>query len=149
MSSVDVYPSLLELAGLPPRNDLDGVSLFPLLSGAGGLERDALFWHFPCYTGRGTPASAIRSGDWKLVQRFESAGPELYDLATDPFESTNRAADEPRVTHELLDRLEEWRAVTGAKLPEGDNAAFDPDAKRGRGGPNKEKKRNRERKRDR
>ncbi len=149
VSSVDVYPSLLELAGLPPRNDLDGVSLFPLLSGAGELERDALFWHFPCYTGRGTPASAIRSGDWKLVQRFEAAGPELYDLATDPFETTNRTADEQQVTHELLDRLEEWRGVTGAKLPDGDNPAFDPDAKRGRGGPNKGKNRNRERNRDR
>ena len=94
-------------------------------------------------------ASAIRSGDWKLVQRFEAAGPELYDLATDPFETTNRTGDEQQVTHELLDRLEEWRAVTGAKLPEGDNAAFDPDATRSRGGPNKGKNLNRERKRDR
>ncbi len=88
MSSVDLYPTLLELAGLPaPRDEpLDGASLVPLLRGGKSLPRERLFWHFPCYVGRAAPASAIREGRYKLVELFADGGrTELYDLETDPY----------------------------------------------------------------
>ena len=45
-------------------------------------HRPRLFWHFPCYVGRATPASAVREGDFKLVEFFEDGGRvEFYDLA--------------------------------------------------------------------
>jgi len=49
VQSVDFYPTLLQLAGLPPTPDhpLDGVSLMPLLRQDGDLDRETLFWYFP------------------------------------------------------------------------------------------------------
>ena len=45
----------------------------PLFAGEEHLERDAIFWHFPHYlVGRQTPASAVRMGDWKLIETFET-----------------------------------------------------------------------------
>ena len=51
--SMDLYPTLLELAGLPPHPDqhVDGLSLAPLLRGASDWPREALFWHYPHYHG--------------------------------------------------------------------------------------------------
>src|SRR5205814_1876255 len=80
--SVDLYPTLLDLAGAKPDpgSVLDGTSITPLLSGGGeqAQARNPLYWHFPGYLGSGkdvwrtTPAGAIRSGDWKLIEFFET-----------------------------------------------------------------------------
>jgi hypothetical protein len=57
-----------KLKGAP----LDGVSLIPLLHGAGALARDALYWHYPHYSNQGgRPGAAIRMGDWKLIRWYE------------------------------------------------------------------------------
>ena len=63
----DFYPTILELAGLPPRPDqhLDGVSLVPLLKGQQIPERD-LYWHYPHYGNQGAnlaPSSARATGN--------------------------------------------------------------------------------------
>ena len=66
--SVDLYPTLLEAAGVEdrPGHRPDGVSLVPLLRQTGGLERDALFWHYPHHQhyqqGGAMPYSAVRAG---------------------------------------------------------------------------------------
>jgi arylsulfatase A len=146
VSGVDVFPTLLDLAGLPPRGGLDGVSLAPILRGESVAQERALFWHFPCYTGQGTPASAMRRGRWKLVQSFDGEPAELFDLTRDPSERTDLAGDRPEVAEALLDELEAWQRSTGAALPGGPNPAFDPSASRGRGrGPDKGKEGSRER----
>src|SRR5205823_4668383 len=101
--SLDFYPTLLEVAGARPRREqiLDGESLMPLFTQSGGLRRDALYWHFPHYLEPGpnvpgpwrtTPAGAIRSGDWKLIEFFEDDRLELYNLREDIGESRNLAA---------------------------------------------------------
>ncbi len=67
--STDFYPTLLEIAGAPlrPEQHLDGVSLVPLLTQEGSLDRDALFWHYPHYANQGGfPGGAVRMGDFKL-----------------------------------------------------------------------------------
>ena len=102
VSGVDVFPTLLDLAGLPPRGGLDGVSLAPLLRGGSVAQERALFWHFPCYTGQGTPASAMRRGRWKLVQSFDGEPAELFDLTRDPSERTDLAGDRPEVAEAML-----------------------------------------------
>ena len=92
VTSVDLYPTLIELAGIKPPSDqiLDGVSLVPLLRGGSKLDRDRkLIWHFPCYVGKSTPSSAIREGDFKLIEFFEDGGHvELFNLKTDPQRTT-------------------------------------------------------------
>ncbi|MBI5689542.1 MAG: sulfatase [Verrucomicrobia bacterium] len=123
----DVYPTFLELgaAAPPARQPLDGVSLAPVLRNpSAALAVRTLFWHLPHYH-HSTPASALRRGDWKLIEFFEDNSAELYDLARDPGESTNLAAREPHRTRELRETLAAWRREVGARLPE-PNPNHDP-----------------------
>lgn len=141
--SMDWYPTIMELAGQKPPAAavLDGRSLVPLLRDpAAKLERD-VFWHFPCYIGGGGPCSAIRSGNWKLIEFFESGSVELYDLAADPGERRDLAKAEPKRAAELQAKLHAWQKSTGAPRPVQPNPAYDPSAttkrsrdERGKGG---------------
>lgn len=117
--STDFYPTLLDLAGLPllPEQHRDGVSLRPLLSG-GHLPRRDLFWHYPHYSNQGGgPCSTIRSGDWKLIEWFESGSLELFNLKKDSRESRNVAAEHGALVRELHSRLIAWRKEQNALLP--------------------------------
>lgn len=133
--SMDWFPTMLELAGVtPPAGKLDGCSLVPQLRDASvPLERDA-FWHFPCYIGGGGPCSAVRSGNWKLIEFFESGTAELYDLAADSGERRDLFKTEPKRAAEMLGKLHAWQAATGAPRPAQPNPDYDPNAapKRGR-----------------
>ena len=97
--STDFYPTLLEILGLPPRPEQhrDGVSLAPLLRDpTAGLDREAIYWHYPHYANQGGfPGGAVRAGDLKLLERYEDGRVQLYDLAADPGERTDLAADRP------------------------------------------------------
>lgn len=131
--SMDWFPTVLELAGQKAAA-VDGRSLVPLLRDpAAALERD-VFWHFPCYIGGGGPCSAVRSGNWKLIEFFESGAAELYDLAADPGEQRDLAKSEPKRAEEMLAKLRAWQASTAAPRPTQPNPNYDPNAqpKRGR-----------------
>jgi arylsulfatase A-like enzyme len=124
---VDFYPTLIELAGGQPpgTSALDGLSYARLLTsgGRGKLDRDALYWHFPGYLGAGpgswrtTPAGAIRSGDWKLLEFFETGKRELYNLRDDPGEKSDLSAANRDRTEELHARLVAWRKRLNAPMP--------------------------------
>lgn len=119
VGTIDVHATLLDLAGLaPPASEpLDGVSFAPILRQPGAaLTRDALYWHLPHYH-HSTPASAMRRGDWKLIEFFEDGALELYNLRDDPGEQRNLAAKEPRRAAELQKALAGWRAKVGARMP--------------------------------
>ena len=93
------------------------MSLATLLTNpAAPLKRDTLHWHLPHYH-HSTPASAIRRGDWKLIEFFEDGALELYDLRADPGEATNLAAREPARAKELQAALASWRQQVGARMP--------------------------------
>ena len=120
LTSTDLYPTLLEVAGLPIKDEqhVDGVSFVPVLRQRGDLDRDALFWHYPHYGNQGgSPGSAIRSGDWKLIEFFEGGRIELYNLKEDLGERQNLLSSEPVKAEELTARLHAWRQDVDAKLP--------------------------------
>jgi arylsulfatase A-like enzyme len=127
INSVDLYPSLLEVARAVPPADypLDGISYLSLLTSGGKAEpeREALFWHFPGYLGakakqwRTLPVGVIREGDWKLMEFFEDGRLELYNLEDDIGEKHNLADREADRAKVLCARLHEWRRRIDAKMP--------------------------------
>ncbi len=116
--TTDLHPTFVELAGAAtPPQPRDGVSLAALLRNpAVRLARDTLHWHLPHYH-HSRPASAIRRGDWKLIEFFEDHSLQLFNLHADPAESDNLVTKEPARARELQAALAAWRKEVGARLP--------------------------------
>lgn len=146
--SMDWFPTVLELAGLslPDDAQIDGRSLVPLLGKRSTAWDRDVFWHFPCYIGGGGPCSAVRSGDWKLIEFFESQRTELYQLSADLGETRDLSSREPERAAELLAKLRAWQTASKAVCPSLPNPAYDPSAEpkrsrddRGKGGKSRSK----------
>ncbi|MCY4158279.1 MAG: sulfatase [Bacteroidetes bacterium] len=115
--SPDLMPTLLQIAGLPEPDVTDGVSLLPLLMGQQMPERD-LYWHYPHYGNQGgSPVSAVRRGDWKLIRFYEDDREELYDLAVDVSESEDMASIQTEKLNELSNALDMWLNQVDARFP--------------------------------
>ena len=142
VTSIDFFPTLLDLAKIeiPGGKKLDGTSLWPVMSANSNLEERPLFWHFPIYLQayvkegdptqdplfRTRPGSAVRFGDWKLIQYFEYNDIELYNLKEDVGEKRNLAETYPEKRDELLILLENWRTELNAPVPVELNPEYDP-----------------------
>jgi arylsulfatase A-like enzyme len=127
VSGIDFYPTLLELAGIevPAGQEVDGVSLVPLLKGESIAERP-LYWHYPHYGNQGgEPSSIVIEGEWKLIYYHEDGRNELYNLGEDPGEQTNVAAANAAVVKRLRTQLDQWLASVEARFPTPDSE-FDP-----------------------
>ena len=126
-ATIDLYPTFLETAKVAAGKQqlLDGVSLLPVFKDpAAGISRDALYWHLPHYH-HSTPASAMRQGDWKLIEFFEDGALELYNLRDDLGEANNLAARFPDRTNAMHAALRAWRKEVQAQMPQR-NPAYDP-----------------------
>jgi uncharacterized sulfatase len=124
--STDLFPTLLEATGvaLPADRPIDGVSLVPLWRDpAAAWERDALFWHYPHYH-HSRPSGAVRAGDWKAIEFFDTDEVELYHLKDDVGESRNLAAQEPERARALREAMARWRRSVAAQMPR-ENPAYD------------------------
>ncbi|MCL5278887.1 MAG: DUF4976 domain-containing protein [Planctomycetes bacterium] len=75
-------------------------------------------WRSPTSWG-GRSAGAIRKGNWKLIEFFDTGETELYDLAKDPGEQHNLAKEESDKRRNLLEALHAWQRSVGAAIPEG------------------------------
>jgi arylsulfatase A-like enzyme len=115
---MDYFPTLTKAAGAKSETAIDGIDLSPVLKEPKAhLGRDALYFHYPHYYATTTPVSAMRQGDWKLLEYFEDRHLELYNLKDDPSETVNLAQKEPEVAQKMHDKLEAWRKEVGAQLP--------------------------------
>jgi arylsulfatase A len=124
-SNIDFYPSLCEVAGIEPdpKQHIDGVSILPLLKNPDyQLKRDTFYWHYPLnkphFLG-GRSSGAVRKGDWKLIEYFDTGQKELYNLANDISEKNNLVSKNPEKAAELQVLLKTWRKEVGAKIPSG------------------------------
>jgi iduronate 2-sulfatase len=86
VSLLDVYPTLVELAGLPPIDAHEGTSLVPLLNEPDGprAEPAVSTWHYDNHS--------VRTERWRYI-RYRDGTEELYDHDADPGEHTNLAGD--------------------------------------------------------
>ena len=122
----DFYPTLLEAAGIKsdPQKKLDGTSTLATWKNPSNPPiRDSLFWHYPLdrphFLG-GVSSGAIRKGDWKLIEYFDPARTEkfeLFNLRNDPEEKYNLVSLKPEKTKTLFTLLKQWRERTGALIP--------------------------------
>jgi uncharacterized sulfatase len=127
ITSVDFYPTFLEIAGIdPPESQLlDGKSQLNVFTKS-ELEYDRpIFWHYPVYH-HDVPASVVRKGDFKLIENLVDGSIELFDLKNDIGETTNIADSNPEKAAELFELLQSWQQEVGARKPV-PNPDFDPE----------------------
>ena len=122
VSTVDLAPTVLAAAaGAKVPATMDGVSLLDTAAGKGALKRDAVFGEIYVHTAvkledprANLTHRWIRAGDWKLIVPVKADGkPELYNLADDPSEKSDRAAAKQEKVKELKQRLNQaWELGT-------------------------------------
>ena len=126
--AADLPVTVKALCALPGPITGDGVSLASLLTDGKPLAARPLFWHYPHYSNQGgRPGGAVRDGDWKLVEDYQTGRRELFHLGRDASESTNRAESEPVKVEELAAKLAAWRKDIDAQMPT-PNTAYSPNA---------------------
>ncbi|WP_200836636.1 sulfatase-like hydrolase/transferase [Roseiconus lacunae] len=129
--SVDIYPTLAELAGLPrptgPQS-IDGVSLVPVLENPEARVRDHAFHAYPKRTlGRAIRTDRYRLVQWKSPQADEaSAEYELYDYQTDPVETQNLAGSRPAVMSRLKAILAKYPEAVSRNPKQSNKSAKTP-----------------------
>jgi len=116
--SMDFYPTILAVTAqsLRPHQHVDGENLVPILTGSGGLQREAIYWHYPHYNDhpQSFPSGVIRARDWKLIEAFETSKLSLYNLVEDLGETRDLSDNEPAKVMELHAKLRAWRKDVGA-----------------------------------
>lgn len=118
LSSIDLLPSLAELAGvkIPDNYKGDGVDRSAVLRGTPSLRGKNMFWEYgrneiafkyPKTPNR-SPNLAMRSGKWKLLMNNDESDVQLYDIVKDKNETTNLASENSEVTNRLRSELAKW-----------------------------------------
>lgn len=147
-SVVDLYPTLLEIADAErPSQVLDGLSLVPLLKSPTNavLDRDYIYSHLPGYLEgrngqwRTTPVSTIIGREFKLMEYLEDGRTELFNLRTDPSESTDITSKSPEMVEVMRNALINWRHELNAAMPmpkqQGEQQRSEPKKKRSQSKP--------------
>jgi len=118
--SNDYFTTLCGIAGIKKLPaDVDGISILPALLGTGRIDAGRpLFWHYPHFSNQmGRPAGAVRLGDYKLVENYETGKLELYNLKEDISESKDLSSSMKQKTRELHELLLNWRKSVNASMP--------------------------------
>lgn len=117
---LDLFPTIANLVGssAAPGRPFDGRDIMPWLEGADPSPNELFFYVYP------DVVRGVRDSRWKLVVRRPSPGaglkPELYDLASDPYERFDVAADHPEVVERLQAEMRRFSAESGARLEKDD-----------------------------
>jgi len=117
---LDIYPTLVDLAGLPARDDLEGMSLVPQLKDA-SARRDR-----PAITSHNQGNHGIRSENWRYI-RYADGSEELYDMRNDPREWHNLAGDPEHAA--IIAEHKKWLPKPDSPLAPGSAArilTYDP-----------------------
>ncbi len=101
VSTVDIYPTLMDLCHVEMPYSTEGRSLLPLLSNSQAEWEDASYGYF-------LNGISLRTDRYRLTRYFREAEPviELYDHSTDPYETKNIAADRPEIVERLMPQWE-------------------------------------------
>jgi choline-sulfatase len=120
VSSVDLFPTFLDYAGLPRPANRPGHSLRPLLEGRGSWPREEVIggrnaWDSPARRVHGIPpkpgAFFLRNRDWRYFFFVGSRREDLYDMRTDPREEHNVAKKNPELARQFRNRILAWQTA--------------------------------------
>ena len=119
VTSVDFFPTLIEATNSSySSEDLEGISIWPLLTEDKQPKARPLYWHFPHYRKKGlSMAAAIQENDWKLIWSFDTDSTYLYKVKEDVGENDNLYLKYPKKTKELLQKLKKWQQDVDAEQP--------------------------------
>ena len=111
VQNLDLAPTLLELAGIPDRDGMEGLSLLSTVFGLRESNYDELYFSESTWEVK----RAIRTSRWKFIDSIEPDPhgrpmQELFDLEADPGEGRNVIEQHPEVALDLAARLEAWVA---------------------------------------
>ncbi|CAN5432807.1 sulfatase-like hydrolase/transferase [soil metagenome] len=120
ISTLDLFPSLAALCGaeLPAKYTGNGEDLSAAIRGETPKRTKLLFWEYgrnetafkyPGDKKHRSPNVAVRDGEWKLLVNADGSGAELYNMATDAFETKNVIADQAEVAKRLTADALSWR----------------------------------------
>jgi len=130
----DLLPTFAEWAEIGEAaipHEVEGGSLVDLFArgdeGDVVRKRSELVFHFPHYQSGHAPHAAIRIGNLKVIEFFEDSSVKLFDLAVDPGERHDLAAERPKDAELLRRRLDSYLVNGDAQMPTLD-PAFDPAA---------------------
>ena len=121
---IDLYPTLIELCGLPAKTEIDGRSIAPL------LRDPKLSWPYPSITVMDAGNAAVHDERWYFI-RYKDGTEEFYDMEHDPMQWTNLAASkDPEILAQKARLAALFPAsfaptVVGPKKSQGDNEEKD------------------------
>lgn len=148
VSHIDIFPTICDLAGIPVPADVQGRSLVPLVAGHTSALHDEIFAEVNFHAAV-EPQRCVRTSRWKYIRRYDGRssvvlpnidnglsktslfdqgltarphpGEMLFDLAFDPVETCNLAADPAHasILADMRSRLDRWMADTGDPLLHG------------------------------
>lgn len=108
---MDVFPTVLDITA-EKSLATNGKSFLPVLKNKEIWNDRTVFWHSskarPVNTGD-TKSSAIRQGNYKLINWYKEGRTELYDISKDPSESLDLSKQKPELTAQLLKELNTWK----------------------------------------
>jgi arylsulfatase A-like enzyme len=108
--SMDLYTTFLDMAGVDydTIEGLDGRSLLKDFSGATASKQEDLFWYYPHYGIGQDPGAIIISGNYKLIDHYDPAQTELFDISADIGETRDMSGDLPGIADSLKTKLYQW-----------------------------------------
>jgi arylsulfatase A-like enzyme len=119
-ASWDLLPTICQATGTPAPSGIDGISLWPELTGKKQMDHSYLYWEYFTYNynwnkpENNTPRNylesiALRMGKWKAIKKDmyndKNAPIALYNLETDPGEKNNVANENPEIIKKITDIL--------------------------------------------
>ena len=118
--NTDFFPTFLDIIASKQRlTGIDGRSFVKVWKDDfADTANRIMYWHYPHFSNQGgRPAAAIRQGDYKLIESYETGKRELYNLREDVGEKTNLAGRLPELTKQLATLLDNWRKEVSANMP--------------------------------
>jgi arylsulfatase A-like enzyme len=126
LTAIDLFPSLLSILRIAVPSGIDGLDMGRAIMGEPMEREEPAMWEYgsnpggsilPGHTEYISPNLAIRHGEWKLLINADSTGALLFNIITDPGETTNLTQTHPEKAAFLAEQILQWRKSMPVPLP--------------------------------